>query len=167
MNLQWVPIHAGIRGNETADETAGLAAALPQDRVPVNYNAARVRLKQYPNREWAGSNRHDALPDRRSDPRQTGDKMDFNRKESVAMTRLRTGHSTMLRAYRHRIGLDDDPECSDCDDGVPEDATHLLMWCPAGALARHRVFGRSDPTLKEVFTDAGRVLEYLRRLGSL
>ena len=96
-----------------------------------------------------------------------GDKMGFSRMESVAMTRLRTGHSTMLRAYRHRIGLDDDPECSDCDDGVPEDATHLLMWCPAGSLARHRVFGRSDPTLKEVFTDAGRVLEYLRRLGSL
>ena len=87
--------------------------------------------------------------------------MDLSKKESVAMTRLRTGHSTMLRAYRHRIGLDD---CRRRSTGRCNPPTDVVS---GGALARHRVFGRSDPTLKEVFTDAGRVLEYLRQLGSL
>ena len=108
VNLRWVPGHAGIRRNEATDETAGLAAALSQDRVPVNYNAARARLKQYPNREWAGSNRHSKHYQIVGPTRvKLEDRMNFSRKESVAMIRLRTGHSTMLRAYRHRIGLDD------------------------------------------------------------
>ena len=91
----------------------------------------------------------------------------------MTLARLRTGpvamsgHSTMLRAYRHRIGLDDNPNCTECDNGEPEDAAHLLTSCPAGALARHHAFGRSDPTLKEVFADVDRALSYLRRLGRL
>ena len=67
----------------------------------------------------------------------------------------------------YSVGLEEDPDCLDCDDGVPEDATHLLTSCPAGALVRHRVFGRCDPTLKEALTDADWVLEYLRCLGRL
>ena len=47
-----------IPGNEATNETAGLAAALPQNRVPTNYNAARARFKQHLSREWAASNRH-------------------------------------------------------------------------------------------------------------
>lgn len=163
-----MPGHAGIPGNEAADEVAGLAAALPQDRVPISYGAARARLKQHLSREWTASNRHSRHFEIGGDARtKMGDKIGLSRRESVVVARLRTGHSTMLRAYRHRIGLDDDPNCTDCDDGVPEDATHLLTSCPAGALARHQVFGRSDPTLKEVFTDVDRALSFLRRLGRL
>ena len=95
------------------------------------------------------------------------DKAGPTRAEGTALARLCTLHSLLLRAYRHRIGLEDDDTCPTCDDGEPEDAAHLLTRCPATAEARHDTFGREDPTLAEVFEDADRMLAYLRRLGRL
>ena len=136
--------------------------------MPVSYGAARARLKQHLGREWTASNRHSKHFEIVGEARiKMGDRIGLSRRESVALARLRTGHSTMLKAYRHRIGLDDDPNCTECDNGEPEDAAHLLTSCPAGALARHHAFGRSDPTLKEVFAEVDRALSYLRRLGRL
>ena len=163
-----MPGHAGIPGNEAADEVAGQAADLPQDQVPVTYGAARARIKHHLGREWIASNRHTRHFEVVGEARiKMGDRIGLSRKESVELARLRTGHSTLLRAYRHRIGLDDDPNCTDCDNGEPEDAAHLLTSCPAWALARHQTFARSDLMLKEVLTDVDRALSFLRRLGRL
>ena len=133
VDLQWVPGHAGISGNEAADEVAGLAADLPQDRVQVSFGAARARLNHHLGREWTASNRHSRHFEVVGEARiKMGDRIGLSRRESVELARLRTGHSTLLRAYRHRIGLDDDPNCTNCDNGEPKDLDHLCTAVVSG-----------------------------------
>ena len=163
--------HAGVEGNEVADGVAKEAAGLSQDRVPINLGAAKARLKLHLGREWVESNRHlrdsnhfDIVGPGRI---HLADKLGLTRAEGVALARLRTEESTLTRAYLHKIGREEDPTCTRCDDGVPEDVEHMLTDCPASARLRRTIFGRDDPSLREVFSDAARAVSFLRRLGRL
>ena len=95
-----------------------------------------------------------------------GDKLGLTRRESVETARLRTGHSLLLRAYRHRIGLDDSDICPVCEE-EPETLEHLLSECPAHARLRWDLYGREDPSIQEALGDPVRLINYLRRMGRL
>ena len=168
VDMQWVPGHAGVEENEIADEVAKQAASLPQNKVPINLNAAKARLKLHLGREWVEGNRstqhYDIVGPGRIKP---GDKLGLSRADSVTLARMRTGKSMLLRSFRHAIGLEQDPTCQDCDDGEPEDLAHLMTECPQKDRMRHQIFGRHDPTLAEAFADPDVVLAYLRRVGRL
>ena len=113
VDLQWVPGHAGIPGNEIADEVAKQAAELNQGSVPINLNAAKAQLKRHLGREWAESNRgtrYYSIVGSKKVP--LGDKIGLNREEGVAVSRLRTNNSLALRAYRTKIQLEDDDTCT-------------------------------------------------------
>ncbi|KAF0311929.1 RNA-directed DNA polymerase from mobile element jockey [Amphibalanus amphitrite] len=180
VDLQWVPGHAGVAGNEIADAVAREAAELPQDGTPITFAAAKSLLKRHVSREWVESTRH-SRPAPATRPHlshdyhdvvgpgrvRLADRLGLSRREGTALARLRTGHSPALQAYRHFIGAEEDDGCPTCDGGVREDAEHFLTSCPATARVRHDVFGREDPTLREVFADPCRVIEFLRRLGRL
>ena len=88
---------------------AGLAADLPQDSVQVCFGTARARHKQHLGRERTARNRHSRHFEVVGKARiKMGDMIGLSRRESVELARLRTGHTTMLRMCRHRIGLEDD-----------------------------------------------------------
>ena len=71
----------------------------------------------------------------------------------------------MLREYRHRIGLEDDPASPGNGEEV-ETLTHLLAGCPARAELR-RIFGNDEPEMSEALGDPTGLVELLRRLGRL
>ena len=84
----------------------------------------------------------------------------------MEVARLRTGHSLQHRAYRHRIGLDEEDTCPDCGK-EPETLEHPLSRCPAHARLRWDIYGHDDPSVREGLSDAHRLIAYLRRMGRL
>ena len=75
------------------------------------FDAAQAVIRRAVRREWLDSPQPDwhrraagSLPNF----------IDIPRADAVTVTQLRTGHCVLLRSYRHRIGLDPSPSCSDC-----------------------------------------------------
>ena len=117
VTLQWVPGHASLPGPELADEVAGAAADLNQDRAPVDLQSARSRLGRHAHQEWVkhiqSTSYFRELGAHRATP---GEQFGLSRRDCVETSRLRTGHSTQLAGYRHRIGQQNDPTCPECVD---------------------------------------------------
>lgn len=78
-----------------------------------------------------------------------------------------TGHTTLVNAYKHRIGLRDDPLCDRCNMGE-ETAEHFICWCPAWETARKEAFGKSPIQPQEVLEqDINGICSFLRRTGRM
>ena len=161
VSFQWVPGHCGLMGNETADRAAREAAADPDGRpMPVSFAAAKSLVKR-------------AIIDPRAAHPLVGLVYSGGRiptlSDRVAQTtvaRLRSGHSTLLAAYRARIGTGDSPLCPRCGE-EDEDVVQWLCHCPASSALRMRCFGTVSPSLAVLAEDVEAVASYLGGLGLL
>ena len=158
VTFQWVPGHAGLDGNESADQLAGEAAAADQPDVPIDLASARSaigrRIGRMADARTRASHPH---------PAPTPGHNDLSRWEACTLSQLRTGTSPLTRDVVHRLGLAADAACPAC--GEPDSAAHLLTDCPAYEAARRRRWGL-DPSLGDVFGGpAALVMEFLRAVG--
>jgi hypothetical protein len=142
VGLYWVPGHAGVRGNEIADELAkdGSAVKFVGPEPALGISVRRIR-RWLVNQHWVWWR---GFGDTQRQARELisgpglGAKarfLSFNRTQSRAVTGLLTGHNT-LRRYLHLIGLVDSLLCRRC--GAEEvTSAHILCECEALASLRH------------------------------
>ena len=117
VNVQWIPAHCGLAGNEEADRLAKSGSRLEQPSRPVSYREAKTLIKHQSRTHWK---QHHSHP---SDDQITH----LQRHQQTTIFRLRTGHCR-LRAHLYRLGLSHTPDCH-CETG-PQTPEHILQFCP-------------------------------------
>lgn len=154
VQLRWCPGHAGITGNDLADEEAKAAIrgkSFPPELVPPvlsNYrpptNAVTLKRsmkeknKELANSYWlsteAGAKYSERYPHLRA-----GDFIAHThalpRSRTTALFRLISGH-IQLQQHLHRLQAVSSPVCEHCD-GAPETVAHYLLRCPRFASERY------------------------------
>ena len=167
VHFQWVPGHCGLNGNEFADRAASAARTLPGPRAPITYSAAKAYIRRTicdpPLRRRLFI---DIYGDRRPPFPCPSVGAVNRRRQYTLLAQLRGSHSCILAEYRHFIGIIPSPICPKCEE-APQSLEHWLQTCPATMAQRALLFGRVDPPLSVLTTDAGTVALYLRQLRLL
>jgi hypothetical protein len=151
VGLFWVPGHAGVPGNEIADELARGGSALkfvgPEPALGVSRQDTRRIRRWLDNQHWAwwrglGDTQRQARELHVNSGPCLGVKariLSFNRIQSRVVTGLLTGHNT-LRRHLHLLGLSDSPLCRRCG-AENETPDHILCECEGLASLRHAYLG--------------------------
>ena len=135
VGLYWVPGHAGVQGNEIADELSRDGSVLkfagPEPALGVSRQDIQRRIRRHlVNQHWLWWR---GLGDTRRQARKLisgpclGAKarfLSFNRTQSRAVTGLLNGHNT-LRRHIHLMGLSDSPLCRRC--GAEDETAHIFV----------------------------------------
>ena len=88
------------------------------------------------------------------------------REEEVALHRLRLNRATHLQHFRHRIGKEDSPICTNCDLQQEETAEHYLLTCPRWTKERLDCLGAvPDPSILQNAPES--VVSFIRRTGMI
>ena len=146
VGLYWVPGHAGVWGNEIADDLTRDSSVLKFVRPKLALGVSRQdiwrRIRHWlVNQHWIcwwslGNTQRQALelipgPCLGAKARF----LSFNRTQSRAVTGLLTRHNT-LRRHLHLMGLSDSLLCRRCG-AENETSAHILGKCEALASLRH------------------------------
>ena len=159
--ISWIPGHDDIEGNENADTLAKEARHKHQAVAAVDYKTIKSRHERELNKRWRDSVEHSRWNIRRTEEGV------FTRQERTTLAQIRTGHCALLKAYRKRIGIEDEGICDTCKI-EDEDRDHLLGKCPAWSQERRETLGKPFLSHNELIkADPADIIAFLRRIGRL
>lgn len=174
--LVWVPGHAGISGNDEADDQARRGGLLPQADSPLDFATATAAIRRAGRKE-AKRQYAAVVPAHHHHRRATAGKPmpllpGLSASEELAIRRLRVNRHPGCKATLARWRKEESPGqlvspiCGNCDTGMAEDAEHLLCVCPRWAEERSRILGPS-PGLDILQSNIKGVGAFLREIGLL
>ena len=149
----WMPSHIGVAGNDRADEAAKRAARSRCTRflpLPASdfFPACLSHLRNKWQEEWdtAGSSKLKSIKPRLA---HWPSSLRKNRREEVALCRLRIGHT--LTSHRYLLSGGPKPRCPRCNGFLS--VTHVLVSCRGLDRIRKRFLGSSSLTLADLLSD--------------
>ena len=138
--LQWIPGHAGVPGNETADKLAKRGAALPQPEKPATYETTCQMIRSNLHEEWMNSwatgTTGRPMYAHMNKPKHKDPIKKLKREDQTIIFRLRTRH-VPLNSHLKRIHVKNTATCPLC--GHPDETVeHHLFDCVALKELRER-----------------------------
>lgn len=176
IKLHWVPGHAGIMGNERADQLAKEAVSAGEPLLHSTLSWAKERSKKVSastwRREWATERRTgQAAVALRRPPRLSispfFDKTELTRDQTSRLIQAMTGHGFIGEYYARFVRT----EPTECPCGAePQTRRHILADCPRHDAHRHILRGASRslslPILLGTPKGLEAVAEFIRASGA-
>ena len=167
VNIQWIPGHRDIEGNEAADEAAKEAAQLNQQDVAVDFNTMKSTIKRHFRKKWSAAVlAREGIYSAANVHKPPAQLTNVTRKEEVIIHQLRTGASPLVRSHWARYAQRPEAERL-CPNGcnVKEDVLHVFWSCPYYSGPRMKHFGSTDPEPDILFGHAKPILKFLEEIG--
>ena len=143
IQLQWIPSHCGVSGNDIVDQAANEARSNPHEQYHIElndlYNLVKKKLKLKWQTLWdiERQTTHLGLI------KENLENWDWCRHKDrfldVQMTRLRLG-KTGLNKYLKQVKRSDTEICKNCNSGAIEDINHYILTCQAHSAPRQNLF---------------------------
>ena len=141
--LQWVPEHSFLPGNDTADQLARRGALLAPSAIPCILSSLISRIHFFLFSDWRCTVSSKFFDTQVSSI--SSEELLLPRHARCVLSRLRcNGHSLLLGSYLSRIGRIENPSCSAC---ATRPRTPLISFCTVQLrtlCARRSLFGDSQ-----------------------
>ncbi|KAF0755208.1 RNase H domain-containing protein, partial [Aphis craccivora] len=131
IEFMWVPSHTGIVGNEKADKYAYLATNSFQNpkinNVPTNdiQNSIKQKILLAWQNYWNSIPSSNKLKSVKKTTKKWNTPSNFNRRQDIAITRTRIGHSFLTHSYL--ISKEPQPICDTCHTALT--IKHIVVEC--------------------------------------
>jgi ribonuclease HI len=161
--FMWLPSHAGLAGNVSADAAAKAALNLPESQTPVPYSDFYPLIHKYISSSWQQLwNAETSNKLHNVEPTVKGSKTyHLPRRDECIIHRLRIGHTYFTHAFL--LKNEDPPECIACQ--VPLTVEHILLNCIDFMFIRTKYF--KCTTLADLFNNvpSRTIVDFIKEIG--
>jgi kelch-like protein 2/3 len=161
--FMWLPSHAGLAGNVSADAAAKAALNLPESQIPVPYSDFYPLINNYIYSRWQRLWNAETNNKLHSfEPKVNISKSyQLPRKDELTIHRLRIGHTHLTHAFL--LKREDPPECIGCQ--TPLTVEHILLNCIDFQLIRDKYYTFAN--LSELFNNvpSRTIVDFIKEIG--